>query len=125
MSQIPADRSYGPNHEWVKADEDGLLTLGVTDHGQSLLGDLVYVQMPRPGDAVKAGEPCVVVESVKAASDVLSPVDGEVVEVNDSVVDEPQRVNDAPMTDGWLLRIRPAAAMHEWMDADAYAASIG
>ena len=125
MSTVPQNLKYGPSHEWVRAEADGTLTLGVTDHGQSLLGDLVFVQLPEPGSALVAGQPCAVVESVKSASDVLSPVNGEVVELNSAVVDRPETVNDDAFGGGWLVRIRPSGEIAaDWMDAAAYSESI-
>ncbi|MDD3608559.1 MAG: glycine cleavage system protein GcvH [Halothiobacillaceae bacterium] len=125
MSTVPQNLKYGPSHEWVRAEADGTLTLGVTDHGQSLLGDLVFVQLPEPGSALVAGQPCAVVESVKSASDVLSPVNGEVVELNSAVVDSPETVNDDAFGGGWLVRIRPSGEIAaDWMDAAAYSESI-
>ncbi|HLH22387.1 MAG TPA: glycine cleavage system protein GcvH [Chloroflexota bacterium] len=102
----PDDRRYSTEHEWAKA-EGGEVVVGITDFAQEQLGDVVYVELPSVGDQVKQGRVMGVVESVKAASDLYSPVSGEVVAVNDAAVGEPQKLNDAPYTDGWLIRVRP------------------
>ncbi len=120
----PADLRYTASHEWVR-DESGLFTVGITDHAQDALGELVYVELPAIGRAVKQGEAIVVVESTKAASDVYAPVDGEVVEVNAALSDTPQSVNEAPYGGGWLLKIKPsnAAQLQALMDATTYSQS--
>ena len=126
MSDIPADLKYTASHEWVRQDEDGLVTVGITDHAQSLLGDLVYVEPPEAGTHVDAGQACAVVESVKAASDVYSPIAGEVVEGNEALADAPELINSDPYGDGWIMRIKPdnPADVEALMDAEAYEASI-
>ncbi|MFP4155834.1 MAG: glycine cleavage system protein GcvH [Halothiobacillaceae bacterium] len=121
---IPQDLSYGRTHEWYRIEPTGELLLGVTDHGQELLGDLVYVELPKPGSRVVRGESCAVLESVKAASDVQCPVDGEVVAVNANLSDEPALVNDDAFGDGWLLRIRPEGDPDPWMSAAEYETHI-
>jgi glycine cleavage system H protein len=120
----PADLRYTASHEWVR-DDSGLVTVGITDHAQDALGELVYVELPAIGRAVKQGEAIVVVESTKAASDVYAPVDGEVVEVNAALSDTPQSVNEAPYGAGWLLKIKPsnAAQLQALMDATTYSQS--
>ena len=121
MSKIPADLKYTKSHEWVKLGADGVATVGITDHAQSALGDLVYVEAPKKGRQLKAGESCAVVESVKAASDVYSPLAGEVMEGNASLADAPEKINqDAYGT--WLMRIKPANPkdVDGLMDAKAY-----
>jgi len=122
MSEIPANLNYTRDHEWVRLDDDGLITLGITDHAQQALGELVYVELPEIEQQLSPGDACAVVESVKAASDVYSPFRGTVVEVNDALEAEPERVNGKPYDDGWLLRIRPGSAgeLEEMMDAEAY-----
>jgi glycine cleavage system H protein len=105
----PDDRRYSAEHEWAKLD-GGEVTVGITDFAQDQLGDVVYVELPSVGDQVKQGRVMGVVESVKAASDIYSPVSGEVIAVNDAAVAEPQKLNDAPYEDGWLIRVRPDSA---------------
>ena len=122
MSNVPAKLKYTKSHEWIERLDDGTLRVGITDHAQDLLGDMVYVEVPEVGRQVKAGEECAVVESVKAASDVYSPVSGEIVEVNDSLDDHPDTVNKDPYGQGWIFRLNPSNA-DEWknlLDADAY-----
>ncbi len=102
----PDDRRYSSEHEWAKLD-GGEVTVGITDFAQEQLGDVVYVELPSVGDQLKQGRVMGVVESVKAASDLYSPVSGEVIAINDAVVSEPQKLNDAPYADGWLIRVRP------------------
>lgn len=126
MSAIPNELKYTKSHEWVRREQDGTVTVGITDHAQDLLGDMVYVELPEPGRKVKAGQECAVVESVKAASDVYSPVTGEVVAVNEAVVNGPERVNKAPYGEGWMMRIRPAdaAELDRLLDAAGYRAAV-
>jgi glycine cleavage system H protein len=105
----PDDRRYSVEHEWAKP-EGGEVVVGITDFAQQQLGDVVYVELPRVGDQVRQGKVMGVIESVKAASDLFSPVTGEVIAVNDGAVSEPQKVNDAPYADGWLIRVRAHSA---------------
>jgi glycine cleavage system H protein len=107
MSLVPEELRYSESHEWVRVEDDGTLTVGITDHAQQLLGDLVYVELPVVGKVVQANEELAVVESVKAASDVYSPVGGEVVAVNAVLADAPELLNRDPYGDGWLFRLRP------------------
>jgi glycine cleavage system H protein len=109
MSKVPADLKYTKSHEWLRTLPDGSIEVGITDHAQHALGDLVFVEVPETGRAVKAGEPCAVVESVKAASDVYSPVTGEVMAGNPRLASEPETVNTDAYGGGWLMRVRPAA----------------
>jgi len=109
MSNVPADLKYTKSHEWVRTLGDGTLEVGITDHAQHALGDMVFVEVPEAGRAVKAGEPCAVVESVKAASDVYAPVAGEITAGNPKLAAEPETVNAHPYGEGWLMRLRPAA----------------
>ena len=109
MSKVPADLKYTKTHEWLRTAPDGTIEIGITDHAQQALGDLVFVEVPEAGRAVRAGEPCAVVESVKAASDVYSPVTGEVIAGNPKLASEPETVNTDPYGNGWLMRVRPAA----------------
>ncbi|HEY3859710.1 MAG TPA: glycine cleavage system protein GcvH [Gammaproteobacteria bacterium] len=121
MSKIPADLKYTKSHEWVKLGADGVVTIGITDHAQAALGDLVFVEPPKKGRALKAGESCAVVESVKAASDVYSPLTGEVVEGNESLNDAPESINKDAYG-AWLMKLKPANAkdVDGLMDAKAY-----
>ena len=122
----PADRRYTKEHEWVKIDGDVAL-VGITDFAQDQLGDVVYVELPKVGDRVEMMKPFGVIESVKTASDLYAPVSGEVVEVNASVVDEPQVVNEAPYERGWLIKVSPddAGATARLMTAHKSANSVG
>lgn len=126
MSNAPEDLKYTESHEWVRSNDDGTLTVGITDHAQELLGDLVYVEPPEAGSQVTARDGCAVVESVKAASDVYAPVSGEIVEVNDTLSDSPEQVNEDPYGDGWIFRIAPhsGTANEGLMDAAAYEQQI-
>lgn len=110
MSQTPSDLKYARSHEWVKPLADGTVEIGISDHAQSALGDLVFVEVPAVGRTLDAGEACAVVESVKAASDVYSPVAGTVTEVNGELANAPELINSDPYGAGWLFRLRPAAA---------------
>jgi glycine cleavage system H protein len=122
MTETPADLRYSRNHEWARANQDGSVTIGITDHAQDQLGDLVYVEVPEQGREVEAEEACAVVESVKAASDVYSPIAGTVIESNEDLADKPEVVNQDAYGEGWLIRLKPASsdAMNALMDADAY-----
>jgi len=123
---IPTNLKYAVSHEWVKAEADGTLTVGITDHAQDALGDLVYIELPAVGKHLKAGQEAVVLESVKAASDAYSPVAGEVIAINQSVVDSPESLNAAPY-DAWLFKLKPTAdaSLDGMLDAAGYAANIG
>ena len=123
MSEIPADLKYTDSHEWVRLESDGLVTVGVTDHAQHALGDLVFVELPEVGNTADAGDAVAVVESVKAASDIYAPVSGEIVEANDLLVDAPEKINEDPYGDGWIFRmkIEDESALDGLLDAEAYA----
>ena len=123
MSNIPSELKYSKSHEWVRVEDDGTATIGISDHAQALLGDMVFIELPEVGTALDAGEECAVVESVKAASDVYAPVTGEVVAVNELLEDAPETVNSDTYNDGWLFRVKLAdeAELKELLDADAYA----
>ena len=123
MSQTPEELKYATSHEWARLDGD-IVTVGISDHAQDALGDLVYVELPSVGDSVQAGDEAGVVESVKAASDIYAPVSGEIVEINEALADSPETVNSAPYTDGWLYRIRisDASELDKLLSADEYAA---
>ncbi|WP_292999262.1 glycine cleavage system protein GcvH [Nevskia sp.] len=126
MSKTPADLKYAKSHEWVKTLPDGTLLIGITDHAQAALGDLVFVETPKVGRKLAAGEACCVVESVKAASDVYAPVAGTVIETNDALGENPERVNDAPYDGGWLWKLQPdnVADVAGLLDADGYVATL-
>ncbi len=126
MSNIPADLKYLSSHEWVRVESDGTLTVGISDHAQSALGDLVFVETPEVGRTLKVGEAFAVVESVKAASDVYSPVSGEVLAVNEALGATPELINQAPYGDGWLMKLRPSdkAEVAKLLDAAAYQAVV-
>ena len=123
---VPQDLKYTASHEWVESEPDGTLTVGVTDHAQEALGDLVYVELPEVGRVVAAGEACAVVESVKAASDIYAPAGGEVTAVNADLSATPELVNQDAYA-AWLFKLRPAdpAAIATLLDAAAYTATIG
>ena len=108
MSEIPSDLLYRESHEWVRYDEDGTATIGISDHAQAQLGDMVFIELPEPGMSYEQGDACAVVESVKAASDVYAPLTGEVIEANSALEDSPELVNTDPYGDGWLFRIQLA-----------------
>lgn len=122
MSEIPGDLKYLRSHEWARLEDDGNVRVGISDSAQSQLGDLVYVELPEIGDSVEQEVACAVVESVKAASDVYSPIGGEVVEVNENLADSPEMVNDAPYDDGWLFLVKPSNVdeLGGLLDAQAY-----
>jgi glycine cleavage system H protein len=109
MSNVPADLKYTKSHEWVRTLPDGTLEIGITDHAQHALGDLVFVEVPEAGRTLAAGEPCAVVESVKAASDVYAPLAGQVRAGNPALAAQPESVNTDPYGGGWLMRLQPAA----------------
>jgi glycine cleavage system H protein len=122
MSEIPSDLRYAESHEWVSQEDDGVVKIGITDHAQQQLGDLVFVELPEPGATFGQGDACAVIESVKAASDVYCPVSGEVVEVNETLIDAPETVNNDPYADGWLftVRLEDSDELESLMDADGY-----
>lgn len=125
MSNIPSDLKYAKSHEWVRLAGD-VATIGITDHAQHELTDVVFVELPEVGKQVKAGEACAVVESVKTASDIYSPVSGQVSEVNKAVVDNPALVNSEPYAGGWLFKLKPAAPaeMNSLLGPEQYKAQI-
>lgn len=126
MSKVPADLRYQKSHEWARLEADGTVTIGISDHAQQALGDLVFVETPEPGRRLQAGEACAVVESVKAASDVYSPVTGEVVASNADLGGQPELVNGDPYGAGWILRVRldDKAQFAALLDAKAYEAAL-
>ena len=127
MSNIPADLKYVDTHEWLRLEADGTVTIGITDHAQELLGDVVYVELPQVGTSYETGAEAGVVESVKAASDVYAPIAGEVVAINDDLVNAPEKANQDPYGEAWFFRVRPsnAAELDSLLDAAGYAAEIG
>jgi len=122
---IPDDLKYTATHQWVRPEADGTITVGITFHAQEQLGDVVYVRQPESGREVKQGEPCALVESVKAASDIPAPVSGEIVAINPALADAPERVNEDPYG-AWLFRIRPhdTAELGKLLDAAAYRKTV-
>ena len=123
---LPTDLKYTDSHEWIRTEADGTVTIGITDHAQAALGDLVYIELPDVGRMLKGGEACAVVESVKAASDVYAPIAGEVVAVNEALSGAPEQVN-ADAWKAWLFKLKPAtgAETSRLLDADGYRASVG
>ena len=126
MSNIPADLKYIDTHQWVRVEADGTATVGITDFAQEQLGDVVFVEVPEVGATVNGGEEAGVAESVKSASDVFSPVTGEVLEVNEKLEDEPEIVNDDPYGEGWMFKVKLAdeGELDGLMDPDAYAEHV-
>ena len=122
MSEIPEHLKYTRDHEWIAESDDGTAIVGITDHAQQALGDLVFVELPEMQRDVASGDVCAVVESVKAASDVYSPIAGNIAEVNTALDDAPELVNEDPYGEGWLFRLTPASPkdVEELLDADAY-----
>ncbi|MCP2040897.1 glycine cleavage system H protein [Neisseria sp. HSC-16F19] len=127
MSNIPAELKYVSSHEWLRLEADGSVTVGITEHAQELLGDIVFVELPEVGANLAADEQAGVVESVKAASDVYAPIAGEIVAVNEALPDAPETANSDPYGEGWFFRIKPANAadLDGLMSAEQYAAEIG
>jgi glycine cleavage system H protein len=126
MSDVPSDRKYTESHEWVLALPDGTVRVGITDHAQDAMGEIVYVELPEVGGLAKRGVGIAVVESVKAASDIYAPLDGEVVEVNVRLADAPELINSEPYGEGWIMRIKPADAKAQegLLDGAGYTKSL-
>ena len=124
MSSIPANLRYAESHEWVLDNGDGSVTIGITDHAQEALGDVVFVELPEVGSSLSVGDEFGVIESVKAASDLYAPVAGEILEINEALEDAPETVNESPYEDGWIMKVRldDVAALDKLLDADAYQA---
>lgn len=121
MSELPGDLLYTKEHEWLRREDDGSVTIGITDHAQSALGDLVYVELPEVGQDLDSGGDMAVVESVKAASDVFAPIAGNVVSVNEELSDDPEKINSDPYGDGWIVRLQPGSGDDDdLMAPDAY-----
>ena len=126
MSEIRSELKYLPSHEWARLEEDGTVTIGITEHAQDSLGDVVYVELPEVGGQVAVGEESGVVESVKAASDIYTLVSGEVLAINEALEDEPETVNSSPYDEGWFFRVQPSdlSELEAALDADGYKALI-
>ncbi|PCI18575.1 MAG: glycine cleavage system protein H [Piscirickettsiaceae bacterium] len=122
MSNTPNDRKYADSHEWALLEADGNVRVGISDHAQKLLGDLVFVELPEVGANVDKGDECSVVESVKAASDIYSPVSGEIIAVNEALEDGPEAINDSAYEDGWIFLIKPtdSSELNDLLDAQGY-----
>lgn len=126
MSNVPTELKYAASHEWVRNEGNGVYSIGITEHAQELLGDMVFVELPEVGDTFAVGDDCAVAESVKAASDIYAPLSGEVVEINEELEDSPETVNNDPYGDGWLFKIKAddESELKNLLDADGYNASI-
>ena len=126
MSSLPGKLRYNESHEWVLDNGDGTVTIGITDHAQEALGDVVFVELPEEGRALTKGEEFSVVESVKAASDLYAPLAGEVIAVNEELEDAPETINESPYENGWIIKVRvaDAGAVEALLDADAYQAVL-
>ncbi|NOY66041.1 MAG: glycine cleavage system protein GcvH [Gammaproteobacteria bacterium] len=126
MSEIPGELKYSKSHEWVQIEDDGTVLVGITEHAQDLLGDMVYVEVPEVDSEIEVEEACAVVESVKAASDIYSPVSGTITASNEALTDSPELVNSDPFGEGWIMRIKLAdrADLDQLMDATAYAEHV-
>lgn len=122
MSELPGDLLYTNDHEWLRREDDGTVTIGITEHAATALGDLVYVELPDVGQDVESGGEMAVVESVKAASDVYAPIAGSIVAVNEDLADDPEKINNGPYDDGWLVKMTPSDDMDdsELLTPDAY-----
>ena len=123
MSEIPGDLKFLPSHEWARIEDDGTVSIGISDHAQDLLGDIVFVELPEVGKTVAAEGEAAIVESVKAASDVYSPLSGEIIAVNDSLEASPEIINDSPYDEGWFFKIKPdnLDELANLLDAESYA----
>lgn len=126
MSNIPSELKYAPTHEWVRVEEHGEVVIGITEHAQDLLGDMVFIELPEVGRSLDASEECAVVESVKAASDIYAPVSGVVIAINEELEDSPELVNSDPYGDGWLFRVKLAdeSDLEELLSATGYQGAI-
>jgi glycine cleavage system H protein len=126
MSNTPSELKYAVSHEWARLEEDGTVTVGITDHAQDALGDVVFVELPDVGAVLGASDEIAVVESVKAASDIYAPVSGEVIAVNEALEDTPETVNEDPYNDGWFFKIQPedVSELENLLDAEGYIASL-
>lgn len=122
MSNSPSELKYASSHEWARLEDDGTVTVGITDHAQDALGDVVFVELPEIGNSYSAGEEIAVVESVKAASDIYAPLAGEVIAVNEALQDSPEIINESPYDDGWFFKLQPSEVgeLENLLDAEAY-----
>lgn len=122
MSNSPSELRYASSHEWARLEDDGTVTVGISDHAQEALGDVVFVELPEVGNTYSAGEEIGVVESVKAASDIYAPIAGEVIAVNEALADSPEIINESPYDDGWFFKLQPSEVgeLENLMDAEAY-----
>ncbi|MBQ0759949.1 MAG: glycine cleavage system protein GcvH [Gammaproteobacteria bacterium] len=122
MSNTPSELKYASSHEWARLESDGTVTVGISHHAQNALGDVVFIELPEVGAEYSQGDEAAVVESVKAASDIYAPVSGEIIEVNDSLDESPETVNEYPYSDGWFFRIQPSdlSELDNLLDAEAY-----
>ncbi len=126
MSMCPIELNYTKSHEWVRKDSDAVCTIGISDHAQKLLGDLVFVELPEVGQTVKAGDEIAVIESVKTAADVYAPVSGEIIAINDELASAPEQVNQDPYGIGWLYQVRMSDAqeLEDLLDSDSYETAV-
>ncbi len=126
MATIPAELRYANTHEWVRSEGDGVYTVGISEHAQELLGDMVFIDLPDVGDEIDAGDDCAVAESVKAASDIYAPLTGEVLEINEELEDSPELVNSDAYGDGWMFKLKASdeSELDNLLSAEDYAASI-
>lgn len=126
MSEVRAELKYLASHEWARVEADGTVTVGITDHAQAALGDVVYIELPEVGSEVNAHQEAGVVESVKAASDIFSPISGEVIAINEALEGAPETVNSSPYDEGWFFKVQPSdlAELDDAMDAEAYEESV-
>lgn len=126
MSNVPSDLKYVSSHEWIRLEDDGSVTVGITDHAQELLGDVVYVELPDVDSEVAVEDEMAVVESVKAASDIYAPLSGTIIAVNEALEDAPETVNSSPYDDGWMFKMKPSeeSEIDNLLDAEAYSAEI-
>ena len=122
MSNVPSDLKYITSHEWVRLEDDGTVTIGITDHAQELLGDVVYVELPEVDSEVALEDEIAVVESVKAASDIYAPISGTIIEINEDLEDAPETVNSSPYDDGWMFKMQPSelSELDGLIDAETY-----
>lgn len=126
MSTVEKDYKFASSHEWVKNNNDGTVTIGISDHAQGLLGDVVFVELPEEGDEIIAGEQFTLVESVKAASDVYAPVSGEIIEINEELEDSPESINESAFVEGWIVKVKLSnpEQLDSLLSYDAYNADI-
>ncbi|SQI35943.1 Glycine cleavage system H protein [Leminorella richardii] len=126
MSNVPAELKYATSHEWIREEQNGVYSVGITDHAQHLLGDMVFIELPEVGRSVSVGEECAVAESVKAASDIYAPISGDIVEVNGELESSPELVNSEPYEGGWLFRIKASSESEigDLLDAQGYQSTI-